>query len=185
MRFGLHLADVIESGDDLIGGWGQRRRAHPVFRRSGRDRSDALQEKGDHANAFSAANKDLEIFAEIAKRDPQNAVWQRSLATAYSRVASVRRRAGNLGTAASFYSKDVEISRRLASTDPSNSVAQRALAIALHNFAALEFQRGKRGRARQLAKEAHAIFAVIVATHPDHQPWTRDRDRTAELVAKL
>ena len=79
-----------------------------------------LSAQGDPAGALKSYRDDLAITEKLAKRDPTNAGWQRSLSISYEKVGDVLSAQGDLAGALKSYRDDLAIAEKLAKQDPTN-----------------------------------------------------------------
>src|SRR5262249_31934925 len=90
---------------------------------------------GELGNLFLAQD-DLESYRDslaireqLAKRDPNNADWQRDFSVGYEKVGDVLRAQGDLAGALKSYQDDLAIAEKLAKQNPNNADWQRGLSV--------------------------------------------------------
>ena len=101
----------------------------------------------------------LAIADLLAKSDPENVGWQRTLSVAYNKVGDALAAEGNLTEASQILQDSLAIRERLAKIDLSDTDSQRDLAISQGNVAAVLAEQGDTSRALDLFQQARLIIA--------------------------
>jgi len=86
---------------------------------------------GDYALAVKNNLKDLEIYQNLVKQDPENVLLRRGLAIAFMNTAASCVRSGQTAWAMEYSKRGSEIVRGLAASAPDKSYEQRKLAESL------------------------------------------------------
>jgi tetratricopeptide (TPR) repeat protein len=81
---------------------------------------DILQARGDLAGALKSLREGVYIQEQLVKRNPNNADWQRNLATSLEMIGDVLKLQGNIEGALEKYRASLPIREKIAQADPSN-----------------------------------------------------------------
>ncbi len=86
---------------------------------------------GDYPRAADYDLKDLAIYQDLTRADPQNALLRQGLAIVYSNTATAALRAGKIELALDYSSKSVDIMRALIASAPQKAYQQGKFASVL------------------------------------------------------
>ena len=132
---------------------------------------DVLEAQGKLEAAQAAFGEYLVISRHLAEQDRGNAVWQRDLAVAHSKVGGVLEAQGKLEAAQSAFGAYLAISRHLAEQDPSNAGWQRESAVAHSMVGGVLQAQGK----LEAAQAAFGEYLAISRRLAEQDPSNADR----------
>jgi tetratricopeptide (TPR) repeat protein len=135
---------------------------------------DSFEVEGKLDDAASAFKKSLSICQQLAEQDPDNAGWQRDLATAHSRVGEVFKAQGRLAEAQTAFTKDLAISQQLAEQDPSDAGRQRDLGVAHSKMGGVFEAQGRLAEAQAAFTKDFVISQQLATQDPSNAGWQRD-----------
>ncbi|WP_026310188.1 tetratricopeptide repeat protein [Neomegalonema perideroedes] len=113
---------------------------------------DSLRGRGDAEGARGQYAEALEIFDEIALKDPASATAKRDRAVALERLGDAAFALGDWGEARARYEANLQIREARAAADPSDAEARRDLALSLIKLADLGRAQGEPGAERRYAR---------------------------------
>jgi len=90
--------------------------------------ADVYSDLGDYKREALNNKKGLEIYQDLNRADPKNALLRQGLAIAYVNTASAVAKAGNTNESLEYSSLGLEIMRSLVASAPQNSVQKSILA---------------------------------------------------------
>lgn len=129
---------------------------------------------GDTARQRQSAEAGRNIFARLAKREPDNAGWQRDLSISQERLGDALQAQGDLNAAREAYQASLAIRARLATDNPANTASQRDLSIIQQRLGELARGQGNLAAAREALLAARAIRAGLAQGAPDDAGRQRD-----------
>ncbi len=93
--------------------------------------ASVYDDSGDVVHAVENNTKDLEIYQELVREDPKNALLQQGLAIAYMNTGTSCARAGKIARGLEYSSRSLEIMRPLLASAPETSFRQYVFAAML------------------------------------------------------
>jgi eukaryotic-like serine/threonine-protein kinase len=93
--------------------------------------ASVYDDTGDYAHAVENNTRDLAIYQELVRSDPQNALLRQGLAIAYMNTAGSSSRAGNISEALADSRKGLDIMQDLAGSASENAF-QKGILAAMH-----------------------------------------------------
>lgn len=90
--------------------------------------ADAYADLGDYSREAENNRKGLEIYQDLVRADPKNALLRQGLAIAYVNTATAIARVGNAKESLEYSSRGLEIMRSLVASAPQNAVQKNILA---------------------------------------------------------
>ncbi|MEA2987723.1 MAG: hypothetical protein QOG83_434, partial [Alphaproteobacteria bacterium] len=124
--------------------------------------------------ARAAFQNALAIRETLAERDPANLNWQRDLAAAYERVASLTYGDGDKEGALAIYRTALPVRKKLAAADPDNVQRQRDMATNLDRIGSILIELERKDEARDALREGLAIIERLAMAAPDSIQWQLD-----------
>ena len=82
---------------------------------------------GDYPRALENDSRDLAIYQELIRVDPQNSLLQQGLAIQYVNTATQLGRTGKLPLSLTYMDKGLEIMRAIVASSPQNTPQRRIL----------------------------------------------------------
>ena len=145
-----------------------------------------LLEQGQLDLALESYRRSLAIAEALAKRDPDNAGWQRDLSVAHDRVGEVLERKGDLdGTLASFRA-GLALAEAIARRDPECVEWQWDVSASLDRIGDVLHGQGQGRPRRSLAyRRGLEIAEAAGDTDPARTGWQRDLAVSYHKVGSL
>jgi tetratricopeptide (TPR) repeat protein len=131
-------------------------------------RGDVLKAQGNLPDAFGAYRDALAIAERLAKTDPVDAGWQRTLGAAKNDIGGVLEAQGNLPDALEAYRDTLAIVERLAKAAPGDAQAQRDLCVSYDKVAGVQSLRGNLPDALQAYRDGLAIADRLAKADPSN-----------------
>src|SRR5262249_7427356 len=123
-----------------------------------RDIGDVYVRRGDLTSGYAEYDIAILLQKRLIARDPDNAIWQFSLASLYANLGGILTQQGDLAGALERYRMAYAIRQKLALADPTNPARQNRLAKAAILVAdLLEAQKQNLDEAVRLYSEAIEI----------------------------
>ncbi|MDB5413245.1 MAG: hypothetical protein JWR10_1580 [Rubritepida sp.] len=129
---------------------------------------------GDTARQRQAAEAGRNLFARLAKSDPDIAGWQRDLSISQERLGDALQAQGDLTAAREAYEASMAIRARLVASDPANVAWQRDLSIIQQRRGDIFRNQGNLAAARDAFLASRAIRTRLVQGEPDDAGRRRD-----------
>jgi tetratricopeptide (TPR) repeat protein len=121
----------------------------------------ALSATGDLPSASEVSQKGKEILEQLARTDPNNATLQEYLGEAYSMIAGIFLKQGEVEESFDYFTKAHAVFAKLSSADPTNSLARDNVALMEINLGDVLLRKGKIGPSMEQDRAAIAIFEKV------------------------
>jgi tetratricopeptide (TPR) repeat protein len=146
---------------------------------------DIQDQRGNLGIALATYQGAKDLADRLATSDPDNALWQRELALAYSKIGDVEVPQGSLSAALASYQAGVAIFDRLAKSDPGNNERQRDLELSHNNIGDVQLAQGSLPGALRSYQAALAIADRLVRSDPGNTKWQRDLSVSYDRVGDV
>jgi serine/threonine protein kinase/class 3 adenylate cyclase len=146
---------------------------------------EILIEQGQLPEALKAFRDSLAIRERLAKQDPGNAGWQRSLSVSYNQLGNVLVAQGQLPDALKVYRDSLANFERLVKQDPGNAGWQRDLSISYNYVGEVLFAQGQLPDALKAYRDSLAIRERLAKQDPGNAGWQRDLSVSYEKVGDV
>ena len=181
-----HTAVALLSMGDLVLQFG----AAP---QDGASRVPASARPGETAGAVELARqfytRAIEIFAALAKADPNDAQAKRDLSLIYPRLGDVHLRLGATDKALQAYQKGLELREALAKADPNDAQAQRDLSVSYEKLGDVHLRLGATDKALEAYQKDLELREALPKADPNDAQAKRDLsvsyDRLGNVHLKL
>ncbi|MCB9850210.1 MAG: protein kinase [Phycisphaerales bacterium] len=133
-------------------------------------------------------SKGLEYLNALAKESEGDALLQRQLASAYTKLGDVqgnqqRPNLGDFAGAAANYRKACDLLKKVAADQPDNVDVQRNLGACQHRLALALAAQGRGAESAEALAKAQEIVDGLFAQHPDDALIRRERGNLLEGIA--
>jgi len=126
--------------------------------------ASVYDDTGDYAHAVENNTRDLAIYQELVRTDPQNALLRQGLAIAYMNTAGSKSRAGRINEALEDSKKGLEMMQELAGSAPENAF-QKGILAAMHVVrGTILTAAGQPSTAIPLLERAKSIYSALSAS---------------------
>jgi tetratricopeptide (TPR) repeat protein len=146
---------------------------------------DELNAQGQLANALKTYRDGLAIYEGLAKKDPDNTLWQNDLSVSYERVGNVLSAQGQLADALKAYRDALAIREALAKEDPENTLWQYNLSISYEKVGDVLSAQGQLDEALKSYQNGLAIREAFAKKNPENAGWQRDLSVSYERVGDV
>jgi non-specific serine/threonine protein kinase/serine/threonine-protein kinase len=123
--------------------------------------ADAYADLGDYAREAENNRKGLEIYQNLSREDPKNALLRQGLAIAYVNTATAVMKIGNTKESLGYSGKGLEIMRSLVESAPPNAVQKRIYAAMLAARGTILIGAGKPNAAISDLDSARSIYESL------------------------
>lgn len=131
--------------------------------------ADVYADIGDYARESENNRKGLEIYQDITRADPKNALLRQGLAIAYVNTATAVARVGSTKESLDYSSKGLEIMRSLVASAPQNAVQKGILAAMLAARGTILTGAGKPDAAISELESARSIYESLYKAGSEDQ----------------
>lgn len=119
---------------------------------------------GDPAHAIENNMKDLDIYLDMVRTDPKNALLQQGLSITYINVATSCSRGGQIAKALDYSSRALEIMLRLVSSSPGKTFQQSIYAAMLVARGTVLIAAGKSEKAIPEIEHGRSLYESLAKT---------------------
>ena len=123
--------------------------------------ADVYADIGDYAREAENNRKGLEIYQDLCRADPKNALLRQGLAIAYVNTATAVARVGNTKESLEYSSRGLEIMRSLVASAPQNAVQKGIFAAMLAARGTILNASGKPDAAISELDSARSIYESL------------------------
>jgi serine/threonine protein kinase len=145
-------------------------------------------DEGDHVRSLENHLKGLEIYKELIRVDPKNALVQQGLAIAYINSASESVKTGDKVQTLDFTQKSLDIMHGVVASAPENKQQRGTLAAIVVAGASIFLRLDKPHDAFKEFDEARSIHESLRGTNPSHGPSLQAvacREKMGEAAIRL
>jgi tetratricopeptide (TPR) repeat protein len=143
---------------------------------------------GDHPRSLENHLKGLEIYQDLIRVDPKNALVQQGLAIAYINTASESAKTGNKVQSLDFTQKSLDLMRGVVASAPENRRQRGTFTAILVAGASIFLRLDKPDDALKEFDEARSVFESLHGTDPSVGPSLQAvacREKMGEAAARI
>jgi tetratricopeptide (TPR) repeat protein len=140
---------------------------------------------GDTGKQLAHATEAYGLLAGLAAKKPDDIIYQRDLAVAYSEVGDVLAARGNLPAALKSFRDGYDIFDRLAKAYPGNAGLQRDLSASYNKIGDMLKAQGNLPEALKSYCDGLAIADRLAKAYPGNAGWQRDLSVSYEKIGDV
>lgn len=135
---------------------------------------DLLLQQGDLSGADRALQESLSLSELLAREDPNNRSWQRSVAVTQSKIADLQREQGDLEQAIAMQRLALTVLDQLAQESPDAPDRQYDLSLAHERLGAILEAQGELTEALKAYQARQIIITSLCTQDPTRTDWQHD-----------